>query len=108
MRSYLILAGVVAFTVFGDYALKHASMKSAPLSSYWFIGGVLLYASTAYGWMLLMQNHNLAQIAVIYSSTTILALTGVGYAFFGESISLRQALGISAALISVFLMESDG
>ncbi len=107
MRSYMILAGIVAFTILGDFALKYASMKTTPLANSWFVGGAILYGATALGWVLLMQSHNLAQIAVLYSSATILALTGVGYTFFGETISLKQLLGLSAALLSVFLMESD-
>lgn len=107
MRSYLILAGIVALTVMGDYALKYASMKATPALSTWFASGAILYAGTALGWVLLMQSHNLAQIAVLYSSATILALTGVGYAFFGEAISARQAIGLVAALLSVILMGSE-
>ena len=107
MRSYIILTSIVAFTVLGDCALKNASIKDTPLLTSWFISGVGLYAATAFGWVLLMQTHNLAQIAVLYSSATILALTGVGYAFFNETISSRQLIGLSAALLSVFLMEGE-
>lgn len=107
MHSYLILAGILAFTVFGDYALKYASTMSTPMLSSWFVGGAALYAVSAVGWLLLMQTHNLAEIAVLYSAATILALTAVGYFFFGENVSFRQVLGLSAALLSVFLMQAE-
>lgn len=106
MPSYLILVGIVALTVVGDYGLKYASMKTSPIWFYWFSGGAALYALTAVGWFMLMQTHNLAQIAVLYSAATILALTGVGYVFFNESITPRQAAGISTAILSIFLMET--
>ncbi|MBZ4023455.1 hypothetical protein CKO11_13410 [Rhodobacter sp. TJ_12] len=107
MRSYLILLGIVAFTILGDYALKSAAMRNAPLTSSWFGAGAVLYAATAVGWVWLMQTQNLAQIAVLYSSATILGLTAVGVAFFGETLSLRQVIGLGAALFAVVIMESE-
>lgn len=107
MITYMILAGVVALTVSGDYALKHASMAASPIASYWFAGGAALYAVTALGWLLLMRSHNLGQIAVLYSSATILALTGAGVLFFGENVSSKQVVGITAALLSVLLTSSE-
>ncbi|QCO54539.1 transporter [Pseudorhodobacter turbinis] len=107
MPPYLILAGIVLCTAYGDYALKYASLKPSPLSSSWFAGGAGLYAITAAGWLFLMQSHNLAQIGVLYSAATILTLTLVGYLFFDESLSSRQVIGLSAAMLSVFLMKSE-
>ena len=107
MISYMILAGVVVLTVIGDYALKHASMTASPVTSYWFASGVSLYAVTALGWLLLMRSHNLGQIAILYSAATILALTGAGVVFFGENVSSKQAAGLTAALLSVFLTSSE-
>lgn len=104
VRSYLLLATIVLLTALGDYALKSASTKAMPLFNYWFITGAALYAITATGWLLLMRDHSLAQIAVLYSAATIIALTGVGYIFFQEQLSFRQVAGISTALASVFLM----
>ncbi|PTV94518.1 hypothetical protein C8J27_10749 [Rhodobacter aestuarii] len=107
MRSYLILVGIVAFTILGDYALKSAAIKTAPFTTSWFAAGTVLYAVTALGWVFLMQTHNLAQIAVLYSSATILGLTAVGVAFFGETLSLRQIVGLGAALFAVVIMETE-
>ena len=107
MRSYLILAAIVTLTIFGDYALKSASLRAVPHTSLWFVTGAALYALTALGWMWLMQGHSLAQIAVLYSSATILLLTGVGVVFFGETLSTRQIAGIGAALFSVVMMQAE-
>jgi drug/metabolite transporter (DMT)-like permease len=107
MQNYVVLAFVVVLTVVADYALKYASLKISPFVSGWFVVGALLYAATAIGWIALMRTHDLAQIAVLYSSGTIIALTLLGIVSFGESLSTKQIIGLSAALLSVVLMESD-
>lgn len=107
MQSYLILVVIVGLTICGDFALKCASLKNSPLVSTWFMGGTLLYAGTALGWVFLMQSHNLTQIAVLYSAATILALTAVGYGFFGESVSTKQLIALCAALLSVVLIQAE-
>lgn len=107
MRTYLILSLIVLLTAFGDFALKYASMKHGPLTNSWFIAGAVLYAATAAGWVLLMRTHDLGQIAVLYSSATILILTAVGVFLFGESVSLKQSLGLGAALLSVVLVQAN-
>ena len=105
-RSYSVLFLVVVFTILGDYALKVATKYPEPLLSIWFLMGALLYGLTAVGWMLLMQTYNLAQISVIYSSITIIALVLIGHLFFDETTTGRQGLGVAAALAAVVLMEA--
>lgn len=107
MHSYIYLAFVVVVTVVADYALKSAALKNSPFVSSWFVGGALLYGATAIGWVALMRTHDLAQIAVLYSAGTIIALTLLGIVSFGETLSMKQVIGLSAALLSVALMEAD-
>ena len=107
MNSCLFLIFVVVLTICGDYALKYASLKISPYVSGWFVLGSLLYGATAIGWIALMRTHDLAQIAVLYSSATIVVLTLVGIFSFGETLSIKQIVGLSAALLSVVLMQSD-
>jgi drug/metabolite transporter (DMT)-like permease len=107
MHNYILLVLVIVLTVVADYALKHASLKVNPFVSIWFFSGAILYACTAIGWIALMRNYNLAQIAVLYSSSTIIALTAVGIVYFGETLSSRQLFGVTAALLSVVLMKAD-
>lgn len=106
-RTYLILGAIVAVTLLGDYALKLASNKAAAFLSPMFIAGAIFYALSAAGWLLLMKTHNLAQIGALYSSVTLLALTGIGYFVFKEEITGRQVLGLGAALLAVYLMETS-
>lgn len=107
MYKYWILLFIITFTLIGDYALKSASQKSSPLVSLGFVGGAFLYGATAIGWVALMQTHNLAQIAVLYSAVTIIALSAMGVLLFGEIISSKQMLGILAALLAVLLVEAE-
>jgi drug/metabolite transporter (DMT)-like permease len=107
MHSYVLLAFVVVLTVVADYALKNASLQTSPFVSGWFASGAMLYGATAIGWIALMRTHDLAQIAVLYSAATIIALTLLGIVSFGETLSKKQIIGLSAALLSVVLMEAE-
>lgn len=107
MHSYALLAFVVVLTVVADYALKYASLKTSPYVSAWFACGALLYGATAVGWIALMRSHDLAQIAVLYSAATIIALSLLGIVSFGETLSVKQMVGLSAALLSIVLMQAD-
>ncbi|ARE41626.1 hypothetical protein RGUI_3485 [Rhodovulum sp. P5] len=107
LKSYLILAAIIAMTLAGDYALKMASGKASPFVSHWFVHGAILYGITAAGWIMLMQTHSLAQVAVLYSSATILALTAIGYVAFDETITGRQVAGVVASMLAVFLMDVE-
>lgn len=104
-KTYVVLAVIVVMTVAGDFTLKLASGRPSPFVSFWFLQGAVFYALTAIGWVILMQSHSLAQIGVLYSSMTILALTSVGYTFFNEAVSPRQIAGVSAAIFAIFLVE---
>ena len=106
MRTVLIITAVLTLTVAGDFALKQASGKVSPFVSAWFISGAIFYAATTVGWIVLMQTHGLAQIGVIYSSATIVALTLLGIFCFGETLTGKQVAGLTAALASVVLIES--
>ena len=51
--------------VLGDYFLKLASGEQAPLRNKWFYIGFAVYASTAFGWVFVMQRLKLATIGAI-------------------------------------------
>ena len=53
-----------AFGVLGDYFLKLASGESEWFKSKWFYVGFCIYASTAFGWVFVMQHLKLATIGV--------------------------------------------
>ena len=60
---------------------------------------------TKLGWYFLMKSHSLAAIGVLYSASTILLLTALGYFVFKENIGLKDGLGITLAILSVVVMS---
>lgn len=100
--------GIVGFSVttaiIADYFIKLASQKEASLLTWSFALGASLYVLSAGGWLFAMKTMSLAQVGVIYSVVTILALTAMGALWFGETLEWREALGVLFALLSVLLM----
>src|SRR5262245_6419283 len=106
-KQTLAVLVTVAFSVIGvvgDYFLKLASGREQPLRSAWFYLGFALYASTAFGWVYVMQRLKLATIGVVYSVSMILLLTAVGVVLFRESLNYYEIAGIGLALASLVLL----
>ena len=66
--------------------------------------GFALYASTAFGWVMVMKHLKLATISIVYSVSMVLMLTAVGVVFFRESLSYYETAGIVLALASLVLL----
>jgi drug/metabolite transporter (DMT)-like permease len=97
----------VAFSgvgVLGDYFLKLASSREHPLRAGWFYLGFALYASTAFGWVFVMQHLKLATISVVYSVSMVLLLTAIGVLIFRESLHSYELVGLVLALASLVLL----
>jgi drug/metabolite transporter (DMT)-like permease len=102
--AVVVTIGFSCLGVLGDYFLKVASADKSPVGNRWFYLGFAIYASTAFGWIFVMQRLKLATIGVIYSVSMILLLTGIGVAFFGESLNLYEVTGILMAVASLVLL----
>ena len=105
--SFFTLLAIVITQIGGDYFIKIASARTDGVISIEFTIGVILYGATALGWYFLMKSHSLAEIAVVYSASTILLLVALGYFAFHESIGLRQVVGLILAIASVIVMKSS-
>jgi undecaprenyl phosphate-alpha-L-ara4N flippase subunit ArnF len=101
-----VLLIVTILTLIGDYFLKVATGKSEGIASGWFAAGVVTYGILAFGWFVLMKSNSLAAIGVMFSASTILLLSALGYFVFKEQFGLREALGVSLAVLSVVVMNS--
>jgi drug/metabolite transporter (DMT)-like permease len=99
-----ITIGFSCLGVLGDYFLKLASAEKSPLGNRWFYVGFAVYASTAFGWVFVMQRLKLATIGVVYSVSMILLLTGIGVAFFRETLNYYEIAGIFMAVASMVLL----
>jgi drug/metabolite transporter (DMT)-like permease len=106
-KNAVPIAVTLAFSVvgvLGDYLLKLASAEKQPFKSPWFYFGVVVYSSTALGWLYVMRHLKLATIGVVYAVSMILLLTAVGVFLFRETLSAYEVLGLALAVASLFLL----
>ena len=102
-RSLAVMI-TIAFSVLGvlgDYFLKRASAHEHSLKTIWFYIGFTLYASTAFGWVLVMKHLKLATIGIIYSVSMVLLLTTIGVVFFREPLNAYEIAGLVMAIASL-------
>lgn len=102
--ALLVTAGFSALGVLGDYFLKVASGRPAPLRSGAFLVGFVVYSSTAFGWVYVMRHLKLATVGVVYAISMILLLTGMGVFIFREPLSIREGVGLILAIASLVLL----
>ncbi|MBU6384888.1 MAG: EamA family transporter [Pirellula sp.] len=108
--KHLAIAVTLLFSGIGvvaDYFLKVASTRENPWKNWEFFLGLVLYASTAFGWLFVMQHLKLAAVGILYTVAMLILLALVGYFGFGESLSKREWLGLIFAIASVLLMVTE-
>jgi small multidrug resistance pump len=106
-KTSLAVVITIAFSllgVLGDYFLKLASTREQSLKTIWFYIGFVVYASTAFGWVVVMKHLKLATISVVYSVSMVLLLTAIGVVFFRESLSSYEIAGLVMAIASLILL----
>jgi multidrug transporter EmrE-like cation transporter len=114
MRSPLLILLIAVFTLVGDYFLKLASQREASFASVAFVVGILVYGSTAVGWVLVMKHLPLASIGVWYSIITICLLTGLGVFVFGEQVNtsglalLGGGAGLALLIAGIVALDTSG
>jgi multidrug transporter EmrE-like cation transporter len=106
--AVVVTLGFSVVGVVGDYFLKLASEKEAPLRSIWFYVGFVVYASTAFGWVFVMRHLKLATISVVYSVSMIVLMTAMGVLFFRETLTGFEILGLLLAIASLILLTRFG
>lgn len=102
-----ILALITTMTLVGDYCIKLATHKDIGLYSSLFLVGAVLYGLPAVGWFFLMKSHSLAMVGVMYSASTLILLTLMGYIVFKESLGWRELCGLSLAISAVIVMSYE-
>jgi drug/metabolite transporter (DMT)-like permease len=108
-QTSIAILAVIALSslgVIGDYFLKVASNDEIPLKTSWFFIGLLILASTAFGWVYAMKHIKLATLGVVYSVFTVLLLAFVGVIFFQESLNPYEIGGIVLAVASLILLSA--
>ena len=104
LAAYGFVTLIVLVTVLADYYLKLAADRPESFSVWPFWAGAVLYAASAFGWVLAMKHLSLAAIGVYYSMLTILLLTALGVVVFRETLGPREWAGIACALAAIVLM----
>lgn len=104
-NTFVALGIVTLATLLGDYFLKMATSKPEGITTGWFAARLTTYGMLSFGWYFLMKSNPLATIGVMFSASTILLLSALGYFVFKEHFGLREALGVSLAVLSVVVMN---
>jgi small multidrug resistance pump len=100
----VVIIAIALVSVVGDWLLKLASQQESSIANLWFLGGVLVYAGCAFGWVFAMQHMKLATLGVVYSLATVVLLTVLGVVVFGETLNRQEVLGLLFAGASVVLL----
>lgn len=98
----IILLSVVG--VAGDFFIKLSGNGPKYIEYKWFLLGLAIYASTAFGWFYVMKEVKLATLGAFYAVSIVLLLTSVGVFYFGKKLNYYEIGGIVSALISVVLL----
>lgn len=96
---FLALVGVL-----GDSFIKASGEGAKWINWKIFLVGLLIYASTAFGWFFVLKNVKLSTLGAVYAITTVLALVAVGVFYFKESLNVYESIGIFLAIGSFILL----
>jgi small multidrug resistance pump len=105
LTAILITVLLAVAAVAGDYFLKLASSQKSPFQSWQFGVGLGIYGLSAAGLVLVMPHLNLAHLGVWYSITMVLCLCLLGTFVFGETLKLREWVGVAMAVVSLVLLS---
>ena len=101
--ALLATVGLCVDTVAGDYFLKRASDRAAPLATWWFLLGFVVWSSTAVGWVYVMRHLRFATLGAVYGVSSVLLLTFAGVLFLGEPLKWQEGVGIGMAVGAIVL-----
>lgn len=104
MAAILATIGICIFSATADYFLKRASDESSPLLTVWFYLGFGMYACTAFGWVFVMRRLQFATLGVVYASTMVILMAGIGVVVLHETLRWQELVGIVLAVSSIFLL----
>ena len=104
MAAILATIGICVFSATADYFLKRASEQNSPLLTVWFALGFGMYACTAFGWVFVMRRLQFATLGVVYASTMVILMAGIGVVVLHETLRWQEMLGSVLAVSSIFLL----
>ena len=105
MNTILIVIFLSIIGVIGDFFIKISGNGEKFMNVKFFLIGLIIYASTAFGWFYAMKHMKLSTLGVIYSLSTVLLLVAVGVIYFHDKLKVYEIIGIVAAIISIVLLS---
>ncbi len=105
MGPILTTIGICIFSATADYFLKRASAQATPMYTPWFALGFGMYACTAFGWVYVMRYLQFATLGVVYASTMVVLMAGIGVFVLQEQLKWQEVLGILLAIASIVLLS---
>ena len=103
--SLLVVVILALIGVVGDFFIKLSGSGIKFIELKWFLLGIIIYTSTAFGWFYAMKHVQLATLGVFYAISTVLFLAFVGAFYFKERLSFYEVGGVIAAVISLILLS---
>lgn len=92
--------------------LSHALLRSAaahtPMELPWFIrvgAALFLYGLVFFAYTVLLKYFDISILYPVYTALSIMGVSLVGIAYFGESLTLYKMLGMSILLVGIGLMS---
>ena len=102
--GYAFVLACALIVIAGDTLIKIAADKGETVWSPAVLLGCALYVVSAIAWFWAMRHVSLAQAGIAYAMFSMIALCAIGVLAFGETIRLREIVGIGCAMAAVVLM----
>lgn len=104
MLVFLQIIGLTIFTVLGDSFLNKAGKHNSFFANRDFLIGLIVYAVTAFIWVLIYKNAKFAISGSVYSVASILMFVLIGVFMFHETLGKTELLGIGLGIVSLALL----
>ena len=104
----LIIILVTSISVVGDYFIKLSGNGIKYINYPLFFIGMIIYASTAFGWFYIMKYTKLSTLGVFFALTNIVLLALMGVVFFKEHLTIYDMVGIILGIISIIILARFG
>jgi multidrug transporter EmrE-like cation transporter len=101
--SIFIATTLSLIGVIGDMFIKLSGSKKT-IDVKFLVLGIIIYASTAFGWFYVMKHIKLSTLGVVYAISTIIFLTLVSIFCFNERINYFEIIGIMLAIVSIIIL----
>jgi small multidrug resistance pump len=106
--AILIIIFVTGVSVIGDYFIKLSGNGSKYINYSLFLIGMVIYASTAFGWFYIMKHTKLSILGIIFGLSNIIFLALVGLVFFKERLNMYDVVGLILGISSIILLARFG